>query len=260
MKRLASTFLFVIIQLALVGLAIVALAGAPAVAVPGQSSDRAAEAAQTIAPAAEPPRDVSIGASSAPAADPFVQRLNMIALPLHSQAMFAALGHTFNAKGLAAYIGPAVIRVQVWQPGSQTYRSSVKPFAINNFALQTGGVYMVTLDNSDQTLSVFTIVGDVPPPSQTTPQGTPGRVEYTLAGGSPCKLNQLTSPLDRSDLAKAKDLALAIGNVVRIQQWNANTQVYQSSLAPFALNNFDVKIGYPYMVCVNTPGDGQVWP
>ncbi len=261
MKRILFTILFLVGLLALAGMASLTLNGAPAAAVPGQSPDGAADAVQAVAPASEQQIDAAAAeASSAPAADPFVQRLNMIALPLHSQAMFAALGHTFNAKGLAAYIGPAVIRVQVWLPGSQTYRASVKPFTLNNFALQSGGVYMVTLDNSDQTLSVFTIVGDVPPPSQTTPQGTPGRVEYTLAGGSPCKLNQLTAPLDRPDLAKAKDLALAIGNVARIQQWNANTQVYQSSLSPFTLNNFDVRIGYPYMVCVNAPGNGQVWP
>lgn len=239
MRRVLSAVAAVVLLLALGALAVMALPGAQGAAAP------------VAVTAAEP---------EAPAAPDATQMMNMIALPLDASASFAAAGYTFDAKGLAAYIGSPVKKVEQWLPGGQSYQTSTAPFLLNNFTLKTGGVYMVTLDNTDPNLKVFSIVGDVPPPSQTTPQGTPGRVEYTLAGADPCQLNHITVPLDRPDITTASQLAAAIGNVTKVETWDATNQWYTTSTSPFLLNNFATKIGYPYVVCVTSGGNGDVFP
>jgi hypothetical protein len=247
LKRVLTSVVVFLVLLGLGALAVLARPGGFA-------------ASPMVLMSASPLDDDSVPAGQPAAAPAATQNYNMIALPLDAADFFATQGYSFTAKGLANYIGSSVVSVRRWITSTQSYQTSNKPFSFNNFQLQTGGVYVVLLDATNP-ITIFTILGNVPPPSQTTPQGTPGRVEYVLAGASPnCQYNMITVPLDRSDLNTAKLLAQAIGNVSTIRQWKANTQSYQTSSSPFTFNNFSTTIGYPYVVCLTAGANGQIWP
>jgi len=246
MKRLLSTAIAVFLLLGLAMLAVLARPNGAVSATPIQGQS-----------AAMPEAVNSDSALMAPTA---TQNYNMIALPLDARDYFATQAYSYTAKGLANYIGSNVVNIRQWITGTQSYQTSSKPFSLNNFQLQAGGVYVVLLDASSP-ITTFTVLGNVPPPSQTTPQGTSGRVQYALKGESPnCQYNMITVPLDRPDLNTAKLLAQAIGNVSNIRQWKANTQSYQTSSSPFTFNNFSTTIGYPYVVCLTAGANGQIWP
>ncbi len=232
MKGLLRTLVVVLLLLGFGSLAVMARGGSSA-ALPAASY---APQAQTAAQAAAP---------NAPAA---TNRINEIALPLYVTDTLP------SAATLAAYIGPGVQQVLKWNAASQTYTYFFPPSGPGtNFALVTGGVYRVALDASAPI--TLTFVGGVPPMST-----QPGHVQSALVGGSPCKINAISVPLDRSDITNAAQLATAIGGVDQVLLWNASTQTYSYFFPPSGPGtNFAVKIGYPYRVCLNASAPA-VWP
>ena len=257
MKRLLSTIALVCVVLGVGALAVLARAGTlnnTAAVVPGQASEPGVEAAEAVAPASE--QDVL-----APEEPNATENYNVIAMPLDAHSQFISKGLTWNADGLAKYIGAApggpVQQVLRLNAASQTYETWLPEFEDGeNFPLTVGGVYWMLLDNSDPTLAVFSIVGDVPAQQS---------IRFNLVGNSgSCKYNEISIPLDKSDVPNADELAIDIntaagGQIVeQVLRFNAQAQTFSTWLPEFQDGeNFQVKIGYSYHVCLK----GNVaWP
>lgn len=229
MRRVLSTVLAVALLLGLGALAVLALPGANA-------SLAGAPAVSAAAPVFEP---------DAPAA---VNKFNNIAMPLNAANQFTTAGYQFNADGLAHIVGAGVQMVTRWVPASQTYEFWQPPILDGvNFPLEVSGAYWVLLDSTASTIVSF--VGDVP---------AAGGTHFTLVGdAASCKWNQVSLPLNQS-VADANALATAIGNVKFVAQWNATSQTVEFWDATILDGvNFQVKIGYPYMLCMLA---GKNWP
>jgi hypothetical protein len=188
--------------------------------------------------------------AAAPDAPEAAQNYNMVAVPLNSTAQMSS----FDAAGLAALAGSGVQRVLRLDASAQVYQTYYPPTgAGTNFQLVVGDAYWLLLDKYAG--SVLSFVGDVPPPS-----GETGAVKFTLYKGSPCKYNDISIPLDRSDIIDAASLAAAIGGVDRVLQLNASSQTFQTYYpATGAGTNFLTQIGYPYRVCLNNTAPA-FWP
>jgi hypothetical protein len=236
--RTLSTIVAVALLLGLSALAVLAL--------PGSGAPMTAGAVAAAPLAAEP---------DAPAA---MDRINVISMPLDATAQFATLGETFDAKGLATVTGAGVKRVATWNAAALpvgAYRTYIPgdPDS-DNFPLEVGHVYRLLLDSNSGTVVSF--VGDVP---------DPGSVVFTLVrpAGSGCIINDVSLPLDRSDLANASALAVSVGNVSRVSEWNAEASpagAYRTYIPgdPDS-ENFTLRIGYPYRLCLTTGGETK-WP
>lgn len=232
MGRVLSTIVAVVLLLGLGALAVLALpgAGAPMTASPVAAAPLAAE-------------------PDAPAAG--TDKLNVIAMPLQAtNPEFTSVG--FNAAGLAAVTGPGVKQVLTWNAPVGSYRTYYPSDPeSDNFPLVVGGVYRLILDSTANTVVSF--VGNVP---------DIGAVSFSLTRpvGTGCAINDISVPLNRSDLIDASALAGAIGNVSQVIEWNAtagsNRTYYPSDPES---DNFPVKIGYPYRLCLLAGGATQ-WP
>jgi hypothetical protein len=256
MKRLVSTVLVVILLLGLGALAALARGG----------GDILAPVGDAVAVAAQPQT------ASAPDAPTFDgPRFNHVALPLNASASI----QPFNAQGLLNYIGSGAIQIANLNANSQAldfWDGSLGFGVVNDipifdpveYPLHVGHPYFVQLDSSYPTDKPFSIVGDVP---------DIGDIQFTMVGASPCKYNEIMIPLDQynANITNAVDLADSIGNVDIVAQLNATNQdldFWDLGLgfgvvdgAPiFDPDLFPVKLGYPYFVCVNSSGDGAVWP
>lgn len=205
------------------------------------------------------PRGMETATASAPAAPAIeaaapnaAQNYNVIAMPLDSSQQFAGQGLTYDAPGLAALVGTGVKQVLKWNAATQTYLVwDVQLQDGDNFNMATGGVYWLLLDNTAGNIVSF--VGDVP---------AQGSVSFSLTrpAGAGCLLNDISVPLDRSDLTTPQQLATSVGNVAQVLQWNAATQtffVWDVDLQDG--DTFTVKIGYPYRLCLKS-GGSTTWP
>ncbi len=140
---------------------------------------------------------------------------------------------------------------------SQSYETWLPEFQDGeNFALTVGGVYWVLLDDSDPTLTVFSIVGDVPLQESIT---------FDLVGDSAnCKYNELSIPLDKDSVTDADGLADDINAIAgaeiveQVLHFSATSQTFETWLPKFQDGeNFPVSIGYPYVVCLKA---NVTWP
>jgi hypothetical protein len=157
-----------------------------------------------------------------------------------------------NAQALANSIvgSQTILR---WNPTTQGFEFWIpSPGIGTNFSTTIGTPYFVQVDNSNP--GTFTLVGDVPPQS-----GQSGAVQFDLLGGSPCKYNFITLPLDYGDtVTNAAQLAAEIGGVETLLRWNASTQGFEFYVVGPAIGtNFSVSAGYPYWVCMTS---SQTWP
>ena len=253
MKRILSTILAVGLLLGLAALAVLARGGGD-ILTPVKAAPVALAAAQPQTAAAP----------DAPATGP---NWNAIAMALDSTATLA------NAQALANAI-PGTQQLLMWDTTTQAFDFYV-PYPVypdplglgNNFNLTVGMPVMVQVDSTAST--VFSLVGNVPPQT-----GQTGAVQFSLVGGTPCKWNFVSLPLDQGSITNAQQLADAIdvkigGGIDHVQQllvWDATSTVqafdfyvpYPIYPDPLGLgNNFTTKIGYPYMVCVDA---STTWP
>ncbi len=214
------------------------------------------------------------GGRNAPASPSSSQNYNAIALPLDVQANWATAGYSFDAQGLAEYLGVSsveqVLRLDAtrqdfdsWFPGGG-FGFVAGEYVSAPFALDVGGAYRILLNGSDPLLTRFSIVGGVP---------DQGAITFDLVGGATgCKYNELSVPLDQSALVDADDIADSMGGAADVDQvlrLNATTQDFDSWFpgggfgfvaGEFVGTPFDVRIGYPYVVCLNDGADGVTWP
>lgn len=234
MKNIAS---FLVFALLFLGLGALALFAAP-------------EQLNQLAGAAVGENSTEL-AALVPEAQAATTSFNFVALPLDASASI----DPFTAAGLAAYQGDSVQQVLRWNPAQQTFDSYVPgvspPFA--DFSLEVAGSYFLEVDATAG--DVFTTVGDVP---------AQGSISFDLTlGASPndCAFNSISIPLDRSDITVASELAADIGGTEQVLSWNATNQSFDSYVPgvspPFA--DFQVKIGYPYFICVDNGGP-VMWP
>lgn len=230
MKQTLSTLIAIALLIGLGALAVLALPHGQVALNPAP----AAVAAQAAAPLLE------VAAPNA------TSKYNMIAMPLNASQQFASAGYSFTADGLAALVGPSVQQVLRWNASTQIFEARIPGVDGPNFPLAVGGVYWLLLDSTAPT--VLSFVGDVP---------AAGSISYVLVGGSPCKYNAIMLPLDQASITTADQLAAAIGNVAQVLNWNALTQTYQTRLPGIDGPNFTVKIGYPYLVCME---QSKTWP
>lgn len=179
-------------------------------------------------------------------------KYNVIAMPLDSQNQFSNAGLTYDAAGLGAFVGTGVKQVLTWNANAQTYLSWDMVLQDgDNFSLQTGGVYWLLLDNT--AANIVSFVGDVP---------AQGAIHFNLVrpSGSGCLLNDISIPLDQSGITTPQGLADSIGNVAQVLQWNASAQTFLSWDVDLQDgDNFTIKIGYPYRVCLKA-GGVTTWP
>jgi hypothetical protein len=197
---------------------------------------------------------LSIGTQSAspviaPAA---TNKLNVIAMPLNAAQQFTAAGKNFDADGLASIVGAGVQQVLTWNAGSSGYRAWYPQDGEgDNFGLVVGGVYRLVVDSTAP--SVVSFVGDVP---------AQGSVQFSLVRptGAGCKINDISIPLNRSDISTADQLAISVGNVSQVLEWNAATQSYKAWYPQDGEgDNFATKIGFPYRLCLLS-GGLTTWP
>jgi len=153
---------------------------------------------------------------------------------------------------LAALVGQGVKQVLTWNPSTQTYLSwNVDLGDGDYFTLNLGGVYWLLLDSSAS--NVVSFVGDVPELNT---------VSFNLIrpASSGCLLNDISIPLDQSGISSPQELADAVGAVAQVLQWNAATQTFLSWNVDLQDGDtFDVKIGYPYRLCLK-PSPDTTWP
>ena len=191
---------------------------------------------------------VASSASSAPQA---TQNFNMLAVPLDVSAQITDASH------LATHLGSNIAEILKWNAEFQVYETWFPEFSAGDqFTVEVGDAFWVLADaGATDTVS---FVGDVPPQT-----GETGAVVFdSLVGGTPCKLNDISIPLDQDAITNETQLATALGgstNVEEILRWNAEFQVFQTWYPEFnAGDSFAVQIGYPYRVCLkNAPAE---WP
>lgn len=227
MGRVLSTIIAVALLLGLGALA--------AMALPGSSAPMTAGAVAAAPLAAEP---------DAPAAENY----NLIALPLNSQAQFAAAGATWDAEGLAQFIGTGVTQVLRWDEsvGFQIWYPLTNRGI--NFPLVVSGTYFVLLD-TNATSNVVSFVGGVP---------DMGSVQYDLVGGTPCVYNSFMVPLDQTAITSETLLGQALVNAEQVLSWDATNQNWLIWYpATGRGSTFPVKIGHPYFACMAA---NKTWP
>lgn len=250
MNRVLTTALAVVLLLGLGALAVLAMPG----------GNTALNAAPFVSAAPELSPDVWTG-----------PRFNHIALPLNPGTSLSP----FTAQGLLDYIGTSALQVANLNATTQAldFWDGTLGFGIVDgipiydpaeYPLVVGHAYLVQLDSTHPVDTPFSIVGGVP---------EIGDVSFTLVGGSPCKYNEIAVPLDQYDqnLTDAALLAGAVGNVDVVAEFNAanqNLDFWDLGLGFGIVNGipiydpteFPVRLGYPYLICVNTSGDSDVWP
>jgi hypothetical protein len=239
MKRLLSTTLAVALLLGLGALAVLARGG----------GDILTPADNAVAAAAQPQT------AAAPDAPMATSGINWIAIPLSNASLV-------NASDLATNIGTStgstVATIEQWNPQSQNYLTYLHELGLDDFALTVGGAYRVSVRGGAGGLT-WSLVGEVPTPSQFT---------YTLYETASSDINWIMLPLDKNAVTLASELAADIEahssgavTVGAIEQWSAAAQNYLTYLPELGLDDFSVKIGYPYRVTVDvTTGSSVTWP
>jgi hypothetical protein len=184
-----------------------------------------------------------------PAAGPDERAYNLIAVNLDVPGVT-------DADALAAYVGAAsgghgVYMVLHHDAEAQSLEWRLPGLAGTNFAVGAGDAVFLYLDETAP--PVLSLVGAVPPQ---------GSVSFDLArpepGGS-CTYNFVSVPLGRDDLVDADALAAEIGGVYSVSRYDAATQTLIWRLPGVSGPNFDVRTGYPYIVCLDETAPAS-WP
>jgi hypothetical protein len=233
MKRLLSTALAVTLLLGLGALAVLARGG----------GDILSPADNVVSAAVQPQT------AAAPDAPAIGGKYNAVAIPL-------IVSGINDAASLKSYIetnvpGVTVAQLLKWDAAilpTGDYRIYTGSSFSDNFDVDTGDAIFVLAEGSTPT--VLSFVGDVP---------AEGSVSFSLVGDSAaCRYNFISVPLNKGSITDAAGLRSAIGgsaisDVAQVLSWdesiapNGDFRIYTGS--SFS-DNFPVKIGYPYFVCM----------
>jgi hypothetical protein len=229
MKRLVSTALAVALLLSLGALAVLARSGGDILSPPDN----------VVVAAAQPQTSAALGAP------PTGGKYNVIALALDNGLSLASeLVNDVNATTDAT-----ALQALKWDPDSGWAVYDPSDQYPEDFSLLVGDAVMLRMQGSTST--VYSLVGDVP---------AQGSVNFTLVGATPaCKYNYISLPLDQGAITLASELAADIGDVARILEWNPDSGYAVYDPSDTYPEDFTVRIGYPYMVCM-TNTEAKTWP
>jgi glycerophosphoryl diester phosphodiesterase len=155
-----------------------------------------------------------------------------------------------DADSLAAYVG-GVYMVLRHDALTQSIEWRLPGLAGTNFPVEVGEVYFLYLDETAP--SVVSLVGGVP---------AMGEVSFALARPDPggaCAYNFISVPLHRDDLVDADALAADIGGIYTVSRYNVVTQDMTWRMPGGPGENFPVRPGYPYILCLEEAGPAT-WP
>jgi hypothetical protein len=156
-----------------------------------------------------------------------------------------------DADTLAGYAGTGVYMVLRHDAATQAIEWRLPGLAGTNFSVQVGDAVYLYLDETAP--GVVSLVGEVPAIGTVGFALTPG-----VPGGS-CAYNFISVPLHRADLVDADALAADIGGVYSVSRYNAATQDLTWRIPGVSGENFPVRVGYPYIVCLDETAP-PIWP
>jgi hypothetical protein len=165
-------------------------------------------------------------------------------------------GELERASALAAAIPDAELLLW-WDAAMQNFIYFAPPATGLDFEVKTGTPLLVL--RNETAPGAFTQAGGVP---------SPGDVGFTMVGGTPCRWNHLSLPLEQTDIRNAQELAEAIrgidsGAVEQLLVWEPMQQAFAYWIpapvgGPVGMGtNFAVGIGGSTFVCLNRD---VIWP
>jgi hypothetical protein len=148
----------------------------------------------------------------------------------------------------------SVASIEQWNVIAQNYQVYTAGGA--DFDLQLGGVYRIAISGAGGTPRIWSLVGNVPPPSTFT---------NVLRETATSDLNWVNLPLDKTTIVDAPGLQTNIQTcslpgttVFTVEAWNTTAQNY---LVYSGSGGFAVRFGYPYRVTVDvSSGITSTWP
>ncbi len=159
---------------------------------------------------------------------------NLVGLPLETSGLS-------KASDLMARI-PGCNSVARWDAASQGYEQYIPGVPSTNFNIQAGQAYYVNV-TADTALSVA---------------GKVSTFTYQLISTASSSFNQILSPLNRTDIQTASQLASDIPGCNSVARWDAAVQGYAAQYDPSVPgSDFPVKPGQPYLVNVTA---NTTWP
>jgi hypothetical protein len=156
-----------------------------------------------------------------------------------------------DADALAAYVGSGVYMLLRHDAPTQSIQWRLPGLAGTHFPVTIGDTAYLYLDETAP--ANVSLIGSVP---------SIGDVAFNLtrpAPGGSCAYNFISVPLHRADLVDADTLAADIGGVFSLVRYNAATQDLTWRMPGVSGDNFDVRAGYPYIVCLDDTAP-PVWP
>jgi len=201
---------------------------------PSRQPDSAAAAVQAA------PMNPQLISADAPQATTATAYINWIALPVQDGRLSKAddLGLMVNAT-----------QVQYWDATGQGYVTRRVGISGFNFDLLPGNAYRVRIESTSGTTNL-SLYGEVTYPTFALQRGVAPN----------CKLNWIMVPPSKSHLDTADKLGQDIGGVLKVMYWDATNSGYVTRRVGVSGFNFEVKYGYPYVVCLINSSGGSSWP
>jgi len=145
-----------------------------------------------------------------------------------------------TAEDLAQAI-PNCTDVYWWDASGQGTVGHVKGLPFNNFAIQPGHAYSVSVTKD----AVWTVAGSYED------------VSFDLVTTEGTDINRIGVPLAKAALTNADQLGADIPNCTDVYLWDAVGQGTLGHVVGLPFNNFDVRAGYPYAISLTA---ATVWP
>ena len=158
---------------------------------------------------------------------------NEIALPLNINGIS-------NAAELMAAI-PGCNSVARWDAVDQGYYQYISFLPMTNFSVEMGYPYYVNVLNN----VVLTFVGEIVQPG------------FSLITTPTTDFNEVMLTLDKTNISLASELMADIPSCNSIARWDAEDQGYYQYVSFLPMTNFNVRVGYPYYVNVDSD---VTWP
>jgi hypothetical protein len=112
---------------------------------------------------------------------------------------------------------------------------------MTNFSIEMGYPYYVNVTND----VVLTLVGEIVEPV------------FNLITTSTTDFNEVMLTLEKTDITQASELMADIPSCNSIARWDAEVQGYYQYVSFLPMTNFNVRVGYPYYVNVDSD---ITWP
>ncbi len=145
-----------------------------------------------------------------------------------------------TAEDLAQAI-PYCTDVYWWDASGQGTVGHVKGVPFNNFAIDHGHVYSVSVTKD----TVWTVAGSY------------SEFSYNLVTTEGTDINRIGVPLSKSSLTTAEQLGSDIPNCTDVYYWDAEGQGTIGHVVGVPFNDFAVRAGYPYTISITAP---TTWP